>query len=85
MIKRAETCETRRQEIFNVRDIFHFLNDDQINVFRNTEKINKKLVSLTYSIIFNETCLRERLLPNYTLIYMYRLRNYTKNTHSTNG
>ena len=55
MIKRAETCETRRQEIFNVREIFNFLNDEQINVFRNTEKINKKMVSLTYSIIFNET------------------------------
>ena len=65
MIKRAETCETRRQEIFNVRELFNFLNDDQINVFRSTEKINKKMVSLTYSIIFNETCLRERLLPTY--------------------
>ena len=56
MIKRAETCETRRQEIFSVTDIFNFLTDEQINVFRNTEKINKKMVSLTYSIIFNETC-----------------------------
>ena len=56
MIKGAETCETRRrQEICNVRDIFNFINDDQINVFRNTEKINKKLDSLTYSINFNET------------------------------
>ena len=46
-----------------------FLNDDQIIFFRNTEKINKKLVSLTYSIIFNETiCSRERLLPTYTNI-----------------
>ena len=55
MIKRAESCETRRQEIFNVREIFNFLSDEQINVFRITENINKKLVSLTYSIIFNET------------------------------
>ena len=55
MIKRAKTCETSRQEIFNVRDIFTFLNDHQINVFRNTEKINEKLVSLTLSIISNET------------------------------
>ena len=71
MIKRAETCETRRQEIFSVTDIFNFLTDEQINVFRNIEKINKKVVSLTYSIIFNETCLRERLLPTYTNIYIY--------------
>ena len=53
MIKRAETCETRRQELFSVRDIFNFLDDDQINVFKNTESINKKLVSSTYSIILN--------------------------------
>ena len=53
MIKRAETCETRRQKNVSVRYILHFLTDDQINVFRNIEKINKKLVSLTYSIIFN--------------------------------
>ena len=52
MIKRAETCETRRKEIYSVRDIFNFLDDDQINVFRNIETINKKLVSLTYSIVF---------------------------------
>ena len=70
MIKRAETCETRRQEIFDVRYIFKFLDDDQINVFRNVEKNNRKLVSLTYSIIFTETCLRERLLPTYTNIYI---------------
>ena len=63
MIKRAETCETRRQEIFSVTDIFNFLTDEQINVFRNIEKINKKVVSLTYSIIFNETC----LIKNYRI------------------
>ena len=62
MIERAETYETCRQEIFSVRDIFIFLEDDQINVFRDIEKINTNFVSLTYSIIYNETCLRERLL-----------------------
>ena len=51
MIQRAGTCETRRQKFFSVRNIFNFLTDDQINVYKNIEKINKKLVSLTYSII----------------------------------
>ena len=64
MIKRAETCETRRQKNVSVRYILHFLTDDQINVFRNIEKIRKKLVSLTYSIIFNETYI-------YIYIYMF--------------
>ena len=67
MIRRAETCETHRQEICSVGDIFNFLTDGQINVYINIDKINKKLVSLTYLIIFNETCLRERLLPTYTI------------------
>ena len=47
MIRSAETCETMRQEIFSARDIFNYLDDDQINVFRNIKKINKKLVSFT--------------------------------------
>ena len=55
MIKRAGACETRRQETFSVRDIFNILDDDQINDFRNIEKVNMKLFSLAYSIIFNET------------------------------
>ena len=55
MIRRAETCETHRQEICSVGDIFNFLTDGQINVYINIDKINKKLVSLTYLIIFNET------------------------------
>ena len=49
MIKGAETCETHRLEIFSVRNIFNFVDDDQINVFfRNIEKTDKKLVSLSY-------------------------------------
>ena len=42
MIKRAERCETRRQEIFSVTDIFNILTDEQINVFRNIEKLMRK-------------------------------------------
>ena len=55
MIKSAETCETRRQEVYSVRYIFIFLSDDQIDVFLNLEKINMKLVSLNYSNIFDES------------------------------
>ena len=48
MVKRAQTCDSHQQEILSVRDIVIFLDDNQINVFRNIEKVNKKLVSLTY-------------------------------------
>ena len=86
MIKSAETCETRPQEIFSVTDIFNFLTDGQINVLRNIEKINKKVISLTYSIIYNET----NIVQYIHLIFfnhhklVHNLNNILKCAHNVN-
>jgi hypothetical protein len=41
------------------------------NIVRYIEKTNKKIVNKTNSLVFNETCLKEEILPTYTNIYIY--------------
>jgi hypothetical protein len=41
------------------------------SLIRRIEKNNKKVVNKKYSLVFNETCIKEKLLPNYTDIYIY--------------
>jgi hypothetical protein len=38
------------------------------NIVRSIEKTNKKIVNKTNSLVFNETCLKEKILPTYTNI-----------------
>jgi hypothetical protein len=41
------------------------------NFVRLIEKNNKKIVNKKYALVFNQTCINEELLPNYTNIYIY--------------
>ena len=38
---------------------------------RALEKLNKKKINAKFGVFFNEVCLNERLVPNYTNIYIY--------------
>ena len=38
---------------------------------RRLEKLHKYLITNAYDIIFNRTCINERLLPNFAYIYIY--------------
>jgi hypothetical protein len=40
------------------------------NFVRLIEKNNKKIVNKKYALVFNQTCINEELLPNYTNIYI---------------
>ena len=42
-------------------------------LIRKLERILNKLSKQNLSLLFNETCLNERLLPNYIYIYIYIL------------
>ena len=69
MIMLNVVSETRRPDFnYSVREIFSFLYGDGIKLMRCAERLNRKIVSLTYGVIFNKTCIYERLLPNYTNI-----------------
>ena len=48
--------------------ILHSVPDELRTLFRSLEKSLKKEINIKWSILFNNTCLLEGLLPNYTKI-----------------
>ena len=49
---------------------------DQKSVFRKLEKLELKIIRLEGHLEFNQACIRNKLLPTYTNIYIY---TYTHN------
>ena len=43
----------------------------QKTLARKTEKENKKIANTESSLVYNTTCLKENLLPTYTITYVY--------------
>ena len=52
----------------NFFNLIHQTNFNLRKIYRNLEKIKIKLIKRKWSKIFNQTCLTERILPNYTRI-----------------
>ena len=44
--------------------------------FRYLEKISKKVNNLVWSIMFNETCLNEGIMPKYSKFYVFLINSY---------
>ena len=42
---------------------------------RKLENLKTKLINNSWSTVFNEVCLHEKLMPNYTNFLMYLLRS----------
>ena len=61
--------------------LINFINnieDPQFKLeIRKFEKINKKLINKRYSVIFNSICLNEMLFPNYDILYIEIITNFT--------
>lgn len=55
----------------NFREFLHSLSPENKTLVCIKEKHNKKLNKSTLSVLFNETCIKEGLLPKYTTIYIY--------------
>ena len=56
-----------------------FLNScrvETVKLIRKQERIMKKIKKKKLSIIFNETCIREKMLPIYIRIYIGYLNMY---------
>ena len=62
--------ETRRLSSLNLGELLNLIESGTRNLVRELEKKKKKLISSKYGVIFNNMCLNEKLLPNYTYIYM---------------
>ena len=54
----------------NFGEVLYNLPFDLKSKFRKLENNSKKLITSKWSIVFNETCLKENLLPIYSNIYI---------------
>ena len=50
----------------DIGSILHKLPEEQRKVIRKKEKLQKKVIKNKYAIVFNQTCLKENILPAYT-------------------
>ena len=69
MMAAEETAETGQESMGNILRTFSL---KIRSIIRRTEKLWKKIKSKETSIVFNNFCIKERLLPKYTIyIYIY--------------
>ena len=48
-------------------DFVHLIHTSRFKEeYRKIEKLKSKIINLKWSVIFNDTCLKENLWPNYT-------------------
>ena len=62
-----------REELIYVLSINQSLPPNTIKVIREFERIQKKICRHKMSIMFNEICINEEMLPKYIYIYIYNL------------
>ena len=68
----AKRVENNHNEL-NLGQILFMLPTEIKNKIRQLEKAHNVFINNKYDIIFNETCIKEGLLPKYTNIYIYIL------------
>ena len=61
----------QQMEILNLGQLLNLVTNVTKIKIRELEKLHKSLITNAYGIIFNRTCINERLLPNFTNIYIY--------------
>ena len=49
--------------------LFHH-NEDNKKIVRNIESLSKKIINAKQSVLFNQTCISNNLLPSYTNIHL---------------
>ena len=55
----------------SIGQLLNLLDNENKNYVRKLEKLNKSFVNNKYGISFNEICINDGFLPNYTIIYIY--------------
>ena len=55
----------------NFGELLHQLPEENRKIIRKKEKLIKKVIKNKYAIVFNQTCLKENILPAYTHIKLY--------------
>ena len=63
--------ERRNASQVNFVELLNCLNPQLKAQVRSLEKLNKRKVQALFGVKFNQTCINENVLPNYTDIYIY--------------
>ena len=78
-------AQSRAEGIWDIYNYGKYINQFQpntIKAIRQYERINKKICRQKMSIMFNEICINEEMLPKYTYIYIYiYIIRYYLHTH----
>ena len=70
----AQSRAESTRDIYNYGQYINQFPPNTIKAIRQYEQIQKKICRQKMSIMFNEICINEELLPKYTYIYIYIYR-----------
>ena len=57
--------------VVTLGSLIHQLPEERRREVRDFEKVSRKIAKTRCSLLFNSTCLKENILPNYSDIYIY--------------
>ena len=67
----AQSRAESTRDTYNYGQYLNQFPPNTIKVIREFERIQKKICRHKMSIMFNEICINEEMLPKYTYIYLY--------------
>ena len=67
----AQSRAESTRDTYNYGQYINQFPPNTIRVIREFERIQKKICRHKMSIMFNEFCINEEMLPKYTYIYIY--------------
>ena len=67
----AESRAESTRDTYNYGQYLNQFPPNTIKVIREFERIQKRICRHKMSIMFNEICINEEMLPKYTYIYIY--------------
>ena len=67
----AQSWAESTRDTYNYGQYINQFPPNTIKVIREFERIQKKIYKQKMSIMFNEICINEEMLPKYTYIYIY--------------
>ena len=67
----AQSRAESTRDTYNYGQYINQFPQNTIKVIQEFERIQKKICRHKMSIIFNEICINEEMLPKYTYIYIY--------------
>ena len=77
----AQSRAENTRDTYNYGQYINQFPPNMIKVIREFERIQKKICRHKMSIMFNEICINEEMLPKYTYIYIYIYHHHHHHHH----